>query len=255
VALEAALRPDSSPEERRRWLETLKQSDTDNALPNYLSALDHLQAGQTEAAVEQLLLASGKHRFQDYCAQAVEETEAAYLAAGYALADAKAIHLLQQAGESGTEGTESLAPLESKATLEQIKELAVVVRELAQSYDRAGDPTSAQAARELGVQLGQRYTQSQTDGFQQLVGSAAELIALNGMDPNRPWGTEGATVADRILLLKEQRTAIRSLYHQAAPLLNALSDEDWAAFSEHRRHFGEPAALQWVIGRYVQNQD
>src|SRR5712671_282667 len=44
----------SKPEERRQWLDTFKQSAPDNALPNYLSALEHFKSGQTDQAVQDL---------------------------------------------------------------------------------------------------------------------------------------------------------------------------------------------------------
>src|SRR5439155_20814042 len=54
VAFEAALKKDASPEERRQWLEAFKKSDSDNALPNYLSALDYFKASQADQAVQEL---------------------------------------------------------------------------------------------------------------------------------------------------------------------------------------------------------
>ena len=64
VALEAASEKDASAEDHRQWLETFKQSAPDNALPNYLSALDYFKAGQTDQAVQELLAASGKPQFR-----------------------------------------------------------------------------------------------------------------------------------------------------------------------------------------------
>jgi len=42
----AAIFKSDSPEERRQWLDRLKQTAPDNALPDYLSALDDLKAGR-----------------------------------------------------------------------------------------------------------------------------------------------------------------------------------------------------------------
>lgn len=52
--------------ESRNWLDAFKQSDPDNALPNYLAAGDDFRAGQTALALQELQAASGKSAFQDY---------------------------------------------------------------------------------------------------------------------------------------------------------------------------------------------
>lgn len=256
VALDASQRKNVPAEDRRQWLETFKQSDPDNALPNYLSALNYMRAGQTDQAVQELVAASGKQQFEDYSAQRIQDNEQAYLAAGYSAPEAKAIVPLQQAiiMESGSEDeAEAFAPLQSQLPqLQQIKALAVNLRDLSKSYEQAGDQASAQAALQMAVNLGQRYYTSSADGFSQLVGTAAELIALNNLNPGSPYGSNGQTVQDRINQLKDQRSAIRGLYQHAVPLLGALSEQDWSSYSDRARVFGEPAALQWVVGKYGQ---
>jgi len=97
VALAAAQGKNASAEDRRQWLETFKQSAPDNALPNYLSALDCLKSGQTDQAVQELAAAASKQQFDDYSSQIVRGNEQAYLAAGYSEREAKAIAPLQQA--------------------------------------------------------------------------------------------------------------------------------------------------------------
>ena len=61
-----ALFTSESPETRRQWLDSFKQSAPDNALANYLSALDHFKAGQTDEAVQDLMDAAGKAKFHEY---------------------------------------------------------------------------------------------------------------------------------------------------------------------------------------------
>src|SRR6185436_5872129 len=91
VAFEAAFQKDVSPEQRHLWLESLKNSDPGNSLPNYLSALDYFQAGQSDQAVQELIAASGKQHFQDYTRERMQDDEEAYLAAGYSAAESKTI--------------------------------------------------------------------------------------------------------------------------------------------------------------------
>ena len=61
VAFEAVFTEDTSPEQRRQWLNTFEQMAPDNALANYLSARDYFKAGQTDQAVQELTSAAGKH--------------------------------------------------------------------------------------------------------------------------------------------------------------------------------------------------
>jgi hypothetical protein len=254
VALEAVFRKDAPPQERRQWLEAFKQSDPDNALPDYLSALDYFKAGQTDQAVQELMAASSKQQFEDYTAQRQQYNEQAYLAAGYSLAEARAIAPLQRAiltlGEDGQ--AEALAPLHDQQ-LVQVKELCAAMADLGKAYAQAGDQASAQAAWQMAVNLGRRYSDaSGANGTSRLVGLSAEIIVLSRLDPTSPFGNGGQTVQDRVNQIRQQRTPIKELYQNAVPLMGTMSDQDWTSYGERAKAFGELAALQWVIGKFGQ---
>ena len=185
VAFEAAFKKDASSEERHQWLEALKKSDPGNSLPNYLSALDHFKSGQTDQAVQELIAASGKQQFQDYTLDRMQDDEEAYLAAGYSAAEAKTIP-----------GSQLLLP-----QLKQVKDVGLSLVDLAKSYRQVGDETSAQAALQMAANLGQRYksTPGETE-VSWLVGMAVEGIALNAMDPNSPYGSDGQTVRESLFI-------------------------------------------------------
>src|SRR5262249_7979659 len=89
VDFEAALRTDASPAERRQWLDAFKQSAPENALANYLSALEYFKTGQTDRAVEDLVAASSKPQFQDYTLDRVRDDQEAYRMAGYSVVEAQ----------------------------------------------------------------------------------------------------------------------------------------------------------------------
>jgi hypothetical protein len=89
VAFEAALRKDASPEETRQWLDSLKKSAPDNPLANYLSAFNYFNMGQPDLAVQELVAASGKSRFQDYSVDRLIADEEAYRSAGYPEAETR----------------------------------------------------------------------------------------------------------------------------------------------------------------------
>jgi len=123
VGFEAVIRKDAAPGERRQWLDILKQSAPENALPSYLSALDHFKAGQTDQAVQDLIAAAGKTQFQDYSLDRMQADEEAYRAAGYPVADAQVVatsHLLLP-------------------QLAQMRDLSRNILDLANSYQQAGD--------------------------------------------------------------------------------------------------------------------
>ena len=62
ASLAALNNTESSPEERRQRLDAFKASAPDNALANYLAALDCFRSGQSDRAIEELLAAGGKAR-------------------------------------------------------------------------------------------------------------------------------------------------------------------------------------------------
>jgi Sigma-70, region 4 len=237
VGFEAAFRKDASPGERRQWLEALKRSDANNALGNYLSALDFFKAGQTDQAVPELVAASGKAQFRDYTLDRIQDDFEAYMAAGYPAAEADTISsrglLLPQ--------------------LAQMKELGLDMVALASAYRDSGDSALAQTVLEMAATLGQRYGNTVVGETEvsRLVGMFVERAALNAMDYNGPYGNDGQTVQDRMDQLAQQRAAIHDLAQQVEPLLPTMSDQDWMSYKERWKLFGEEAAARWVIGKYA----
>ena len=236
VDFEAALRNDAT--DRRQWLDALKQSAPENALANYLSAADDFKAGQIDQAVQELVAASGKPQFQDYSLDRVQDDEEAYRAAGYSVAESKAIATMQL-----------LLP-----QLVQVRELNGRIVDLANSYRQAGDPDSAQAALQMAANLGQRYGNTvvgETE-ISRLVGLAVERIALNAMDPNSPYGSAGQTVQDRLDHLARQSTELKQIAEQTQALQDLVSDQDWISYQDRWRVFGEEAAGKWLLKKYGQ---
>jgi RNA polymerase sigma factor (sigma-70 family) len=237
VAFEAVFKKDVSPEERRQWLDAFKQSAPDNALANYLSALDYFKAGQTDQAVQELVAASVKPQFQDYRLEAAQNDIEAYLAAGYSVAEAKTLGVSQL-------GLPQLQPLRELA-----RDYLIT---LANSYQQAGDETSSQAALQMGLNLAQRLEVPPGFLINGLVGMAIERIAFSAMDPNSPYGGDGQTVQDRLNQLDQQKAALRELGQQFDTLRPTLSDQDWINYRDRDMNFGEVAAMQWVVSKHGQ---
>jgi len=168
VDFRAALCQSLSPEQQRQWLNAFEQSAPDNALANYLSALNYFGSGQNALAVQELNAAAGKPQMQDYFMEAQETLEEAYLTAGYSVANAEMIGPAQ-------------IQLPQLAAMKQLGQNLV---SLANSYQQAGDSTSAQTTLQMAVNLGQNLN----DPFliTSLVGLGIQRNALNAMDPARP---------------------------------------------------------------------
>ena len=237
VAFHAVFKKDATPEERRQWLEAFKRNAPDNALPSYLSALDHFKAGQANEAVQELIAASGRADFQDYSADSVQNDEEAWRTAGYSVAESKTLASM----------------LLVLPHLIQLKQLSQEMVSLANSYRQAGDDASAQAALQMGFNLGQRLDGSPGQALiTQLVGMAIQGIALRGMDPNSPFDAGGQTVQGQLDELTRQRASIRELTSQFDTLQQRMSDQDWISYKDRWRAFGEMSALRWMINKHGQ---
>ena len=238
VAFEAVFAKDLTPEQKRQWLTAFEQAAPDNALANYLSALDYFKAGQTDQAVQELVAASGKPQFEDYTLDRVQDDDEAYLSAGYSAAEAADLALFQV-----------LLP-----QLAQVKQLGVDLVNLANAYSQSGDQASAQAALQMAVNLGQRYIPASAGEpeINQLVGLAIERMALSAMDPNSPYGGAGQTVQDQINQLVQQRTAYKELGQQVGPLMETMPEQDWIGYYNRFLISGDTAAGQWLVNKYGQ---
>jgi RNA polymerase sigma factor (sigma-70 family) len=238
VAFEAALDKNLSPEEQRQWLNTFEKSSPDNALANYLSALNYFNSGQIDQGVQELTAASGKQSLQNYTLDRWKDDEEAYLSAGYSVAEAKFL------------ATSDL-PLPQLAPLRQLGQDLVG---LANAYAKTGDQASAEATLQMAVNLGQRYVPAAAGQAMicQLVGLAIERMAFSAMDPNSPYGDNGQTVQDQLNLLAQQRTALKELGQQAGSLLETMPDQEWINYIDRWIIFGDSPAAQWLVNKYGQ---
>jgi hypothetical protein len=237
VNLAAIFKPGSSPEERRQWLDNFKQSDPNNSLPNYLSARDYFKSGQTDQALQEMTLASGKSGWQDYSQNFVQDAEEAYRAAGYSEADAKSVA-----------SASLLLP-----HLVELKKMGQNLTDAANIYRQSGDAASAQSLLQMGTRFGQEMTESPTQPLiTTLVGVAIQRLMLGAMDPNAPYDNAGQTVQNRIDDLMQQRREIQGLAQQSDGLFQIMSDQDIASYFDRARSLGELDTLRWAVNKYGQ---
>jgi hypothetical protein len=226
---------DATPQEKRQWLDTFKQSDPQNALANFLSASDYIKSGDKTSALQEMTAAATKPTWDDFGRITVQNTEEAFLAAGYSTLDAKT------AASAGL-----LLP-----QLAQLKSLAQGLAETATNYRQAGDAQSAQTALQMTLDMGEKIA-GPTDQslITTLVGMAIEKIALSQMPPTDPLGDTGGTVQDRINALTQQRTDMRGLTKQFDNIMKTLPDTEVIAYLDRQKTFGELPAMQWLMGKY-----
>ena len=240
VAFETQTAPELSVEEKRPWLATFEKDAPDNALANYLSAIDCFNSGQPDRALQEIANAAGKS-FDDYSMSRVQDNSEAYLSAGYSPAEADLI------------STRSLMMMQ----LTSLKQMGVHLVDLANAYNQSGDQASAQAVLQMAMNLGQSMRSAPSSApvlISQLVGMAIENRALGAMDPNSVYGSSGQTVQQMLDQNAQSKAMISSLNQQVEPLMPKLTDEDLIVFTSRRQLFGEVPAMQWVVNKYGQQQ-
>lgn len=236
VGFETAIRNDASRAERRAGLDAFKRGAPENALANYLSALDLFKTGQKDAAVRDLNAAAAKTQFEDYTSERTRTDEELYRTVGYPPGEAQMI-------------ADCFLP---EAHLVQMNELGQSIVALAGSYGQSGDTTSQEAALQMALTLGKRFDDpaaAETMRWQ-LIGIRVERTALNAMDPARMMG--GQSVRERLDQIAQQKEAIQELTRQADPIWKTLSDDDWTGYHAQMAHSGEEAAVRWLVSNYGQ---
>jgi len=239
VGFEAASRNDASPEERRAGLEAFKQAAPENALANYLSALDYFKAGQKVEAVQELNAAATKSQFSDYTAERARTDEEVYLALGYPPGQAQMI------------GNWFLP----EAQLTQVRELGQNLVDLAGTYRQAGDQDSSALALQMALDLGRRFDDPSAGQAMrwQLIGIRVERAALGAMDSASPIPGTDQLVPDRLNQLADQMKSLQTLTQQADPIWKTLSDQDWSNYHNQIAALGEEGAVRWLVNNFGQH--
>jgi len=238
VAFEAAFQKDAPPEQTRRWLDMFKQTAPDNAIANYLSAFNYFKSGQPDQAVQDLIAAAGKSKFQDYTTERFQGDMEAYRSAGF------------QEAETSMAATWGL----ELPQLKEMKQLAQNMSDLAASYRQARDTASAQAVQQMMTNLGTQLEGANRNVgvplVTQLVGLAIQNMALDSQDPAAAFGAGGLTVKDRQDQIAGQKTAIHDLVAQLSPLQSRMTLQDWINYDQRSIMFGEQNAIQWLVNKY-----
>jgi hypothetical protein len=197
--------------------------------------LNYLRTGQTDEAVQELILARTQPQYHDYTTEFAQDDEEVYRAAGYSEAETK------------TMASYALV----LAHLPELKLLSYDLMDLFDSYRQGGDTGSAQAVLQITAQLGERVASAPGDALvTQLAGISLQGMALSRMDPEMVDDVSGEMVKERLSRLTQHRAEITQLAKQMAIVQDVVTHQDWINYKDRWRVFGEEAALRWLVGKY-----
>ncbi len=224
-------------EQRRQWLEAFKTSSPENSLANYLSAAEHFKVGNQEAAIKELVEASGKKQFKDFAMEAmIDEQELQRFAGRSAF---ESMHVSGWGGDL----LRQLAPM---------KVVANGIAEAQAKYAQDGNSNSTDNLRQIGFGLADRLDSRDGGKFliSQMVGMSVEYIMLKSLDPNTPYESLGGkTPIERQAEVKQQKEEYRKLMPALSEAYNVLSESEWVSYTDRMKAHGELEALRWLHQR------
>jgi len=221
--------------ERRQAIDAFREASPDNALGNYLSALDHFTQGNEDEAVRDLWNSLDQAKIGSYTLETMQDVQEAYQAAGYSPAQAAILAFY------GTELPE----------LQQMNDLSKRLSALQAQYIQAGDMESAQSIAEVGLRLGTQM--QETQGYfmvGDLVGMKIEKQFLESLDPNAVLIAGNQTVGDRLTGLDQRKQMIKDLVAPIEELLPNLSESEVTTYIERTKLFGEIESTRWLLGKH-----
>ena len=228
----AVLTKNLFPEERRKWIDALKASDSKNSLANYLSAVDFLKNGQRKEAFAELRQAMSKDRFDDYVSENFQNTEEFLSHAGYSDLTAKYTSVLE-------------------LELPHLSDMKNVAIEVSTEYQQLVGDERLDEADELamvGLRLGQQMSLGDASRtlISQMVGIAVEKKILSVMDPARQYPDLPLSVDQMRSELQRQQDELKSLIPTVREVVMPHPDEQMLMnYLERFKLQGEENALRW----------
>jgi len=236
----AVLARDEFPADRRKWLDLFKASSPSNSLANYFSAQDYFKNGNTDAAVNELLAASGKSQFDNHATEIQLDAEELYLDSGKSSREATSFAMSDMSGEDLPE-------------LATIKRVDQGIADLMQQKLAAGDAESAANLAQMGMMIGDKLNSVDSGKYliNQLVGTATEAIVLQHLDQNTAYDfLDGQTPAQVLQENKQQKVALRGMLTNFQAAYPSLTDAELNNYVQRSRIYGEAAAMQWVVQQH-----
>jgi hypothetical protein len=235
----AVLTSDAFPDERRKWLEAFKASSPGNSLANYLSAADYFKNGNPDAAVQELLAASGKTEFKNFAMEAQLDAEELALFYG------------APADEVGAYGLGER--VSANMQIVTLRQLAVAMGDLMTEKSEAGDPASVQNLARMGLILADRMRSGESGRISVncTVGYAIESVILSRLDQGVRYDIlDGQTPAESQQKIKDALNDTKQVLNQFQDLEDTMSAEEKIAYMQRLKIDGEIEAMKWVIQQH-----
>ncbi len=233
VQLEAALRGPTVAE-RQQGIDAFKKLSPESPLGNYLQADFSFSQGDYATAAQGLSQTLSNGKLPDFSASLFQNTEGAFLVAGYSPIEAKVAALFAFNEDR----------IRSLTSLQNVSDN---LSELRNQFIQQGDIDAAEPTVQMEISLGQRI-QNQVNPalLNALVGQAIERRTLETLDPATPLGTNGETVQGRLaeLTTKSQETGELLNSIQRYPI-ESMSAEELNHYTQHVQQEGEIGAIKW----------
>lgn len=236
----AVLTHDEFPADRRKWLDLFKASSPSNSLANYLSAQDYFENGNPDAAVQELLAATGKSQFDAYNTEYRLDSENLYSSSG------------DSPGQTATFAMADMAK-EDLPSLASFKRLAQGIRDAQQQYLNSGDTGSTANLALMGMQFGNQIETGDSGKYliNQLVGMAVKSIMLQQLNPNTGYDFLGGQTPGQVMQQnKQQKLELRQTISAFDVLRPSLTDDEIAGYYDRTKIYGEISAMKWVIQQH-----
>jgi len=233
----AVLDQGAFPEERRKWLDAFKESSPGNSLANYLSAAGYFKDDQPDAAVKELLEASGKEQFADFAMESYLE------AAELSRLDGASSLIANTAAASAV--SQDLMP-----ELSNMKAIAQGVLDLQKRYMSSGDTASVENLSLMVVYLADKLVIGSGGRFviSQMSGLAMESMALQSLNQSAAYDfLEGQTPAQRLEDIRLQRLEMETSAAGFASAFASGTEADRVSYVERLKIDGELSATRWLI--------
>jgi hypothetical protein len=228
----AVLMHRSYPEPRRKWLDMFLQSAPKNALAFYLSALDHFEHDNVDAAITDLMEATQRPRFRhdgyDYVLNLLE--------------------LLKTASRDSLQARLALIADVPLPHLLELKQLSLELSGLMREYRKRGDTSSLNAAAYIGFKLADRLNEGLDASWiaAQRVRIDIERLLCRQYDPgdNPPFLRE--TIQERLKILELQGKAVDEMEQQMKIRLVTATEAEQEAFLARALNQGQLSAIRWL---------
>jgi len=235
----AVLAHDVFPEDRRKWIDAFKTASPDNSLGNYLSAREHFQNQQADAAIHELQQASAKSEYADFAMESYLGAEEIFRELGRTQLEANTAAMTAMAAD--------LLP-----QLSNMKGIAQAIVDAQARYADSGDAALMQSLSQMGLQLAGQLTGGEGGRFliSRLTGDAAETLVLRALDPDTRYDfLGGQTAAQRLEGLSQQRHDFRALMRDFNGAFLRMSPAEQVSYVERVKVYGEVAAMRWLQER------